>query len=463
MFDEAQAKGRRYYALPYCNIFNMETEYLISNPNQSDVLGELYIWGKKVTDESCMIVHFEKIKLGPHCTQIFKIPSDIPPDTRDQVINYAAHAILIASAPLVTHILYYSSDKIIVGEQLVGTEDMMPTEGKTYAFGYRTASIDSVEVGAVGFISNLSPNKLKATVALYDQRCTLNSSKDFTIRPFCSAKFDIPDNLYGYGRVEGNYPTLINIMHLSKNKVASAELINESHKVDGPACPDMGRKKILLDSRSKDGGFQTNRYPNFQSSLQDRGYLVDHHTAGELTTAVLNNHDVLIVAFYNPDYSEDEKNAILTYVKERGSLMMIGEFGHGVFSDHTINFLTLFGAVYDDNNVQDPTNCFQEPYTETSWVHYEAERNFIAHPVLTGIESIMLYASSSLSGLEWNSIIVTDDDSIPPNRPVLISRLFGEGRILAMGDNSFLRDTYIGNYDNKLFIIQCVEWLLFRI
>ncbi len=232
MFDKAQVKSRKFYALPYMNIFELETEYLISNPNQSDMLGELFIWGKKLTEESCMIAHYERIKLGPHCTQTFKIPSDIPSNTRGQVTGHAGHAILITNAPLIIHILYYSLDMIVVGEELVGTGDMIPTQGNTYAFGYRTISIGSAEIGAVGFISNLSPNKLNSTVTLYDQKCTINSSKDFRISPFCSVKFDVPEKIYGYGRVEVDNPTLINIMHLSNNKVASAELIKESHIVD---------------------------------------------------------------------------------------------------------------------------------------------------------------------------------------------------------------------------------------
>lgn len=463
MFARALVKRRRFYALPYCNLFDLETEYLISNPNQSDVLGELYIWGKKLTQDSCMIVHAERIKLGPHCTQIFKIPSDIPTENRDQVTNYAGHAILIVSAPIIIHILYYSPDRIVIGEELVGTKDILPTKGKTYAFGYRTESVDSVEIETIGFISNLSQNILRAKVALYDQNCKLNSSKEFTIRPFCSVKFDVPDKLYGYGRIEGNYPTLINIMHLSDKKVASAELIKESHQVDGPACPESGRSKTLFDARRIWGGDSMNTLLDFKSALRDKGYQVDHHTSGEITAAVLNNHDVLIAAIYNPDYTDDEKNAISKYVEEGGSLMIIGEYGHGRFSDHTITFLNLFGAIYDDNMVEDPTNYFQEPFDDTFWVLYDAERNFIAHPVLTGIESIMLYAASSLSGLEWNRIIVTDDDSVPPNCPVLISRLFGEGRILAIGDSSFLHDSRIVSYDNRRFAIQCVEWLLFRI
>lgn len=461
MYDAALVKMRKFYPLPYCNLFGLDTEYLISNPNQVEALAELYIWGKKVADDNCLVFHYERIKLGPHCTQVFKIPTDLPPEEREHVNNYAGHAILIVEVPMITNILYYSSDKKIVGEELVGPKDTISTEGKTYAFGFRTSSIGTIELNAVGFISNLTQYKLSAKVAIYDQLCKLNSSNDFTIRPFCSAKFEVPEKLYGYGRIEVNHPALINIMHLNKESVASAELIKDSHKVEGPAYPESGRNRILFDARSALGTF-VSTFSEFKAVLQDKGYQVEDHTEGELTTTILNNHDVLFVYFSNPDYTDEEKNVLVNFVKGGRSLMVIGEWGHGAFSDHIVDLLPLFGATYDDNTVEDLTHCQQDPYYFPHWVLYDSERNFNAHPVLLGIESIMLYAHSTLSGAEWNNLIVTDDDAVPSNRPVVISRLFGEGRILVIGDSNFI-SYHIDDYNNKQFGVQCIEWLLFMI
>ena len=83
--------------------------------------------------------------------------------------------------------------------------------------------------------------------------------------------------------------------------------------------------------------------------------------------------------------------------------------------------------------------------------------------MLREIGSIRLDAASTLSGTDWVTLVETDDDAIPSHRPVVISKTIGAGRILVIGDTSIFYNDDLEIRDNKQFVIQIMDWLLFRI
>ena len=161
------------------------------------------------------------------------------------------------------------------------------------------------------------------------------------------------------------------------------------------------------------------------------------------------------------EYSASEKAAITSFVNGGGGLLIVGEWSF--YQPLTVALsalLNIFGANYDDNQVEDPTNYEDQTY----YVLYDNQRNFLPHPIVDGLTQIKLFAGSSLSGGDgWKTIIETDDDSVPARRPIVICRPFGAGRIVAFCDSTFLTNVYIQSYDNKAFGLRCAEWLLFRI
>lgn len=444
------------YAVPYFTRDGSDTEYLISNPGGSPVGVRVGIVGKR-----CRIVKVHEFKLAPNCTRSIRVRADAPEN--------AGHAVVISTARLVIHLLYLRREDIAVsGGEQAGRDNLFGWNSKersrAYGFGYRALPLGHDSLAGAVFISNPHGTVMSGRVVFYDQKCQPALTRQFRIRPGCTAECPFPKGRYGYGCVAVSQQAVINVLHFaaSARGIAAAELIGEADRIEAPCEVPGKRSRILFDDTHGCRPGLVGDWTIYEAALVAAGYTVAHHTAASVTLAVLKRHDVFVVAMVRQSYTAAEKQAIVDFVNEGGGLLVVQDFGNAPWSVPTREILNLFGANDDNNIMEDPTNHFGMS-GQTDDVVFDYQRNFLPHPIVNGWKYFHVGAAASLAGTGWTTVVETDDDSIPARRPALLARSYGAGRVVAFGDSNTWADHLINNLENKLFGVRCAEWLLFRI
>ena len=212
---------------------------------------------------------------------------------------------------------------------------------------------------------------------------------------------------------------------------------------------------ILFDARQDIDQSYIGSFSEYKNALRQRGYTVNHLTSGEITSSLLSSCNALFISPYHYQYSSSEKEALLDYVTNGGSVLIVGEWGPGTQYQALQNILDVFSVVTDNNKVTDTLHSEGEDF----WILYSSG-NFTCHPVIQGISEIGLYAGSTLTASGWNTIIQTYNDSNPPEKPVVISKSIGMGRVIVIGDSDVFY--HYSEFDNKQFTLQLMDWLLFK-
>jgi hypothetical protein len=450
--------GRRQlgYAIPYYTRDGGDTEYLFSNAGSSPVTAGLLVFGPP-----CTVAEAFRFVLKPHCTRTFRIRGIAP--------EHAGHSLLLADGELVVHLLYLGAKTLpVVGGELAGRDNLLtwaPEErSRTYGFGYRALPLGPEPLDGALFVSNPGGAVLSGVLVYYDQRCEPVKRHRVAVKPGCTAEFPFPRGGFGYGLIQVSGPPVLNVLHYAPRArtVAAAELLGDANRVDGPADPPEPGRKILFDDTHACRPGLVGDWTDYEAALTGAGYAVTHHTAPTVTLGALQPHDVFVVSVPRVSYAPAEKTAVVDFVNAGGGLLIVQDFGNAPWSGPTREVLNLFGTTDDNNFVQDPTHCLTPGQSDD--VVFDPTRNFLPHPILTGVTSFHVDAAASLSGGSgWTAIVETDGDSTPARRPAVVVRGLGAGRVLAFGDSNTWANHLIANLDNRKFGVRCAEWLLFQI
>ncbi len=164
-------------------------------------------------------------------------------------------------------------------------------------------------------------------------------------------------------------------------------------------------------------------------------------------TQDLSNYNVFVVDEPNTVFTSAEKTAILNFVQNGGSLMMI--------SDHTISDRNndgwdspmIWNDLMSNNTVQTNPFGFTIDYTDISTTSSNVSTS--THPILNGTQgnvtslqfnngatiSINPTANSSVQGLVWTSGVTKNNSNI-----LCASSTFGSGRVFVLADSSPVDD-----------------------
>jgi uncharacterized repeat protein (TIGR01451 family)/fimbrial isopeptide formation D2 family protein len=106
--------------------------------------------------------------------------------------------------------------------------------------------------------------------------------------------------------------------------------------------------------------------------------------------------------------------------------------------------------------VSDPTD-FDAAGPGNNWVMYQTD-NFAAHPILNGVTSLELLASSSLAPAT-NAIVTTDADATPAGAPVMAAFAAGAGCVALVADSNWNGTLGYSKAQNALVARQMAAWL----
>lgn len=175
--------------------------------------------------------------------------------------------------------------------------------------------------------------------------------------------------------------------------------------------------------------------------------------------------DVLIVhglsqnnAIASP-YTPAEGALLRAWAGSGHGLMLSGDWGN--FRAGTDALFQAYGYTQQGPNpVTDPTDFDSPaPPPPNAWVIYQTD-NFINHPILNGVTSLELLASSWLSPAA-NAIVTADGDAVPPNAPVLAAFVDGSGCVALATDSNWMGVAGGGYFkqNNAIVARQMVQWL----
>ena len=215
------------------------------------------------------------------------------------------------------------------------------------------------------------------------------------------------------------------------------------------------------------------------------GVRIARHETRLLTGEKLRSHRLLfinLVSGERPPFLVSEVNAIVQFIREGGSLLLVTEHSNTYYHMHRL--LPLL-AELDIEGFLD-TACDVSPHTLGSGNGWVAVESFREHPVTAGLRRIALqtggcvdprFAVAFTSEKSWADAWVTSEYG-ESNAPgffgnfqrdpgerggplgVVMAKEFGQGRIVVVADQNFFSDTFINYADNYRLWLNTISWLL---
>lgn len=232
---------------------------------------------------------------------------------------------------------------------------------------------------------------------------------------------------------------------------------------------DMGvyevpKGKVLIDVSHN--SYYKDRYLTLLPQyLQAAGFVVDKRTSGTISADILKPYCAYLIYLPMEKFSSAEKTAIKSYVRNGGSVAVVGDWGSSEklppWWRPANNLGHYFGVPFAQNWAKDPTNC---DGNRDHWIYFY-RRNFNG-PITEPLTTVEAFATATLkptvSGVQ---VIKTDSDASPPNRPIFFSRQLGKGRVIVLGDSDFWSDPWwqsgkgISAEQNRKLALRAVRWL----
>jgi hypothetical protein len=257
------------------------------------------------------------------------------------------------------------------------------------------------------------------------------------------------------------------------------------------ATPTPTAYKVLFDETKlherSEGGYynqisETAWYGgwNFSKLLEDNGFSVSSLSIQPITYEKLKKYNVLIMFSTSRYYSEDEIDAIETFVEEGGGLFLVRDRWGGKEEDLTNQIAKRFRVSFaKDGQICDPTNYYcisrknvieifdikQHAITEGIYSFYLVDGTYIIRP---GSSTVLAYADNDA----WFDILryepeydtygneEKDANEITGPFPVLSVMDYGEGRVVFMGDSSLFLNTWLYHLDDMDLGLNIVKWLV---
>ena len=242
--------------------------------------------------------------------------------------------------------------------------------------------------------------------------------------------------------------------------------------------------KVLFDE-SHGQYFDSEKLEAFINDLKNEfGVTVDIHSAGEINSTLLSDYDILIIPNPGSAYTEDEVEAIKSFVEDGGALLIMGNYYAHFDPSYIENITKDYGIGWYDAEVLDETNYDYKHYNPI--IHTWTSTN-VAKFVSNNSDYEVEAASST--ALYWTGvndsskpvyIVGTGDSDTYVEFSNGTQKVLGEdtivfmavdiangGRIFASGSSAMFRSDYVYYYldhkwDTSAFAMKVFHWLMGR-
>jgi hypothetical protein len=210
-----------------------------------------------------------------------------------------------------------------------------------------------------------------------------------------------------------------------------------------------------------------NDFSGFADALSHMGYSVERLDARELNSSILARGSILVIADPTAGFSASEVLAIENFVKDGGSLLLVGDRFMGEQYTPTIDDIaSRFGVIFLRGTIMSPRVEWYEraPFRDQEF----HTTNLATHSITTGCSSLLFSWSTALNlTSDWRVIVWTENDTWldmdfdwaqNPSEPrgplpLLAIRSFGFGRVAAITDQIPFTDC------GSPVAYQLIDWL----
>ena len=243
-------------------------------------------------------------------------------------------------------------------------------------------------------------------------------------------------------------------------------------------------KQILFDESHDEAvsieDTEVSGFFNLAKDLKKLGY--DVKRTETMFDAELEAADVLVVAFPNREFNQEERNKIRDFVNKGGGLLLLGEWANLKGVAECLNGLSLqFGVEFRNDRVTDFDDRYARDEKTMESVlgagempYFVKLEDIMEHPVTEGVKSIGYLAGCTLETENESALVWADETSFADVRIdkfqqiseksgpfiVVAAKLEGKGRIVFSGDSSTLSNRFIESEDNRKFGMQIFQWLV---
>lgn len=201
----------------------------------------------------------------------------------------------------------------------------------------------------------------------------------------------------------------------------------------------------LLSSQLKQNGPETDTWAQLRVALERVGWELAVHPAeeGALSPEVLNEFDILVLAGPTGPLDQGEISSIRDFVKQGNGLLVASNRE----SLRRLNNKSL-------NVLLEP---FDLRFERSLYYPPDEVTKFYPHYISSGLTELSPFEPTFLGTLGENTQRIAD---LPwPERPFLAATDVRTGRVVAVGDYSFLGDRLFEETDNRRLALNMLSWL----
>jgi Family of unknown function (DUF6421) len=206
-------------------------------------------------------------------------------------------------------------------------------------------------------------------------------------------------------------------------------------------------------------------------ALAGRDFAVSVNATGPLTTGLLADADVLVIAHpsdpkwevtvggESPRLSEGELDAIERFVSDGGGLIVLAETEQDKYGNNLNDLLARFGLRVENSTVQD----YEHHHHVPSWVLADLGANGDAGhagpDLLARVDRACFYRSGTLAVANGANVIARAHASASHGRaPLAAVARHGEGRVVVAADSDLFGDDCIDDLDHRALWLNLVYW-----
>jgi len=240
------------------------------------------------------------------------------------------------------------------------------------------------------------------------------------------------------------------------------------------------KKRILIDVAHDEPINFTAGYNMFISQLSSKGFTLAENKV-PITENTLKNYDILLIIVPKSNFTQQEIFAIEKFVKDGGSLLLVGRGGSSLDTKNTrdvLNQLTInMGITLNDDLVTDTQNYYDNDATNVIIV------NMVSDPITNEIFKVAMKLPCSLTISENSKALMRgspqslsrpylsdpDKNQSPTKDPlnpisgtdIIVAARSNvvSGKVVVMGSSTFLEDHMITKYDHLRLISNIFDYL----
>jgi Family of unknown function (DUF6421) len=210
-------------------------------------------------------------------------------------------------------------------------------------------------------------------------------------------------------------------------------------------------------------------YVHAAALLASRGFDVAAHADGVLSRDALADADLLVIAHPSepaweqttgvgsPRFTAPEIEAIASYVRGGGGLVVLGETEQEKYGNNLNELLAPFGVKLRNDTVQDYEHNDGAP----TWILADLARGVRGRDgdLLARVHSACFYRATTIETSNGARVIArTHSSASVPEAPLLVSSEHGSGRVVVLADSDLFGDDCIASLDHETLWLNIATW-----